>query len=328
MVRLFSLTCILVLVLAASAGASLQAKYLQTCGLANIAKDDPLVNPGLEGGADHAHAEFGAKNWNASTTTGDFLSGGTTCILPTNKTAYWVPEIVAPNGTLVAPTSTGGYYGAFGADPTQIAGGKVYPFPQGIRFIVGNPKSTVLQSTSVVKWRCDAASNPTLGAPPKTCPSGQGIELIFISPPCWDGINLDSADHHSHMRTSLADGSCPADHHVRVPLLNWSFHYPSSAFAGSNGTVAPMLTSDHGTGPAGRTAHMDLWEAQDAMGQALLTQCLNDPARSSSSSPLCGLFTYVGGVNGVAPNGWLANLNAWNAKLDYIAGADGNPAPR
>ena len=40
-------------------------------------------------------------------------------------------------------------------------------------------------------------STYTSGLPNKTCPDGLRAQVFF--PSCWDGVNLDSADHKSHM---------------------------------------------------------------------------------------------------------------------------------
>jgi hypothetical protein len=284
------------LVFASSAFGYKQGKYLQSCGPANLAQVDPLVTPGQV--ADHNHAEFGAVAWGTASTTADLLAGSTTCRIPGNHSAYWVPTMVATDGTQVAPTSAGGYYGAFWTPDAE----QVQPFPVGIRFIVGDSHGTVLQSAAIVHWRCDAAGQPTLARPPRAgeCPTGVGVELSFDGPKYWDGVNLDSANHRSHLSYTKDAG-----HQIRIPVIAWSFHYPAAAVGG-------MLDSDHGIGPAGRTAHMDLWEAQDPFQQAELTKCLNDPARNSTSSPLCGT------MNSSNSALWTDPLVAWSQHFEYV----------
>lgn len=44
-------------------------------------------------------------------------------------------------------------------------------------------------------------------------------------PDCWDGENVDSDDHKSHMAHSGPDG-CPDDHPVAVPELEFVVEYP------------------------------------------------------------------------------------------------------
>lgn len=289
---LIALSCI-ALAIPGTALASKQGKYLQNCPLANIGQVDPLVSPGAI--ADHDHAEFGAQAWSSTSTTADLLNGTTTCFIPGNHSAYWTPPFVNTDGSHIYPTSASGYYGAFGAADTE----QVEPFPVGIRFLVGDSKSTVLQSSSVVFWRCDAAGNPTLSHPPTTCPAGVGVSEAFNGPKYWDGVNLDSSNHRSHLSYTK-----DATHQIRIPQIQWEFHYPAAA-------VGKMLDSDHGIGPAGRTAHMDLWEAQDPIMQAELTKCLNDPGRNLSSSPLCGVFTSSG-----AP--WINPLVSWARRVTYV----------
>jgi hypothetical protein len=68
---------------------------------------------------------------------------------------------------------------------------------------------------------CD--NKDTWGFPFKPCPGGIRASLIF--PSCWDGKNLDSPDHKSHMAYSgtgtggLGYGACPATHPIRVPQV-------------------------------------------------------------------------------------------------------------
>lgn len=318
--RIILSTLAALLLLAAPANAStLQGKYLQACTQANVGQIDPLVNPG--GTADHNHAEFGGKAWNSTSTTGDLLSGGTSCFLTPNHSAYWVPTFVASDGTQVPAGSFSTYYGAFGKDTRAIAGGKIQPFPPGLRLIAGNSKSAVIQSTSVQRWRCyDGNKTATYSSPPVSCESSIGGELVF--PSCWNGVDLDSPDHRSHMSYSvsvtLSDGSsvrgCPASHPVALPQLDASFGFARPAV----GWEGSFLDSDHGVGPRTRTWHGDLWEAQDSIAQAEATKCLNDPGRDSPYSPLCGVFT-------TATNPWLQPLLAWADKVLYVK-SDGNPA--
>ena len=51
-----------------------------------------------------------------------------------------------------------------------------------------------------------------------TCPDTRGsfLRLHIRFPECWDGRNIDSADHKSHMAYSRA-GVCPSTHPISVP---------------------------------------------------------------------------------------------------------------
>src|SRR5258708_3236802 len=54
---------------------------------------------------------------------------------------------------------------------------------------------------------------------------------IFF-PSCWDGVNLDSADHKSHMAyPSQGDnGDCPSSHPVQLIALFYEIWYAVSPF--------------------------------------------------------------------------------------------------
>ncbi len=34
---------------------------------------------------------------------------------------------------------------------------------------------------------------------PRSCAPGTQVNVRYQAPSCWDGVNLDSADHKSHM---------------------------------------------------------------------------------------------------------------------------------
>ena len=55
--------------------------------------------------------------------------------------------------------------------------------------------------------------------------AGQGEMEISISfQSCWDGVNLDSPDHKSHVAFPQGeedDAPCPSSHPVRIPRLDF-----------------------------------------------------------------------------------------------------------
>ncbi len=78
---------------------------------------------------------------------------------------------------------------------------------------------------------CD--SSDTRELPAKICPGGIRGSVVF--PSCWDGKNLDSPDHRSHMAYStdgrvLAGSACPSTHPVRVPQLMYEMLWDTAAF--------------------------------------------------------------------------------------------------
>jgi hypothetical protein len=102
------------------------------------------------------------------------------------------------------------------------------------------------------------------------CPSGAVLVMQAIIPICWDGKNLDSPDHRSHMSDTTQDidhyvanvgqRACPLDHPYVLPSLQLRAHFTTDVnFAAGKW----HLSSDEMVpgAPAGSTLHMDYWEA-------------------------------------------------------------------
>lgn len=113
--------------------------------------------------------------------------------------------------------------------------------------LAGDPMLRTKQSGSLaICHRCLAKSERIMGgsgAPcdskdtaefPKT-PCEGGIRATVIFPSCWDGKNLDSPDHKSHVAyqtgSALAGDKCPASHPVRIPQVMYEIMYDTSGFA-------------------------------------------------------------------------------------------------
>jgi hypothetical protein len=310
----------LMMVLPASANATtLQGKFLQNCPNSGVAKIDPIVNPGvLDGGADHIHTFHGGTP-SPSATAPVLLGGPTTCFIQDNHTLYWMSAIIATDGSTVGAGSMSSYYCACWLNTAALPGGKIQPPPFGLSMIAGDSKSTTTQSATIIHFSCDAPGQSPVTTIPKTCPAGVGIVADINYPNCWNGRDLDSPDHKSHVaynRTKFdASGNplgqgCP-DGWVGIPQVQAEFHFPPKAVGG-------RLDSDHGTDPAGHSMHADVRFAWQGQTIAELMKCVNDPARNSTSSPLCGVFTSPSSA-------WLPPLLGWANKLTYVQ-ANGNPA--
>jgi hypothetical protein len=68
------------------------------------------------------------------------------------------------------------------------------------------------------------------------CPDGVRLELVF--PSCWNGNDLDSSDHQSHMAFPdlVQDGNCPDSHPTRIITLFYETIWNTAAFDGVDGT--------------------------------------------------------------------------------------------
>ena len=53
------------------------------------------------------------------------------------------------------------------------------------------------------------------------------LEVKMAFPSCWDGVNIDSEDHQSHVSYDMDggrfDGDCPASHPIKIPEIQFYF---------------------------------------------------------------------------------------------------------
>lgn len=246
------------------------------CSPSHFNFDDALVYPGQPGRA-HLHVYFGNTGADANTTPASLLSSGnSTCrggII--NRSAYWAPAIIDTNtGRPVVPDQENfvyyktGYFGVRDAD--------VRATPPGFRMIAGDSKSQVAQPR-VAEFTCLGVSDgrSTL----HSCPPGTQMRMAVHFPQCWDGVNLTSPDHRSHVAYPTEGRGC-IDPRYPVPIFEISLQLNYTVPAGGNASW--RLSSDINGTPAGSSAHgdwMNGWE-QDIM-QTWVTRVIN-PGYSAS----------------------------------------------
>ena len=68
-----------------------------------------------------------------------------------------------------------------------------------------------------------------------TQPHKAGIIVNIRFPTCWDGVNLDSPDHISHIAYPVngsfeSNAPCPASHPVRIPQLFYETIWDTTKF--------------------------------------------------------------------------------------------------
>lgn len=190
--------------------------FLSVCTLSHSASDDPIVHPG-ETGTSHQHEFFGNTTTDADSTYASLRAGGTTCRIRADTAAYWVPTLY-DDGERVAPLKVNAYYLRGGR------AGRVVAFPAGLKVIAGNSAAAAAQPRSVTGWKCSRIRPQILSTVPVACPSGSHAVLVIRFPDCWNGKDLDSADHQRHMAYRVR-GTCPAGYPVRVPRLFLNVHY-------------------------------------------------------------------------------------------------------
>ncbi|MEZ4866982.1 MAG: DUF1996 domain-containing protein [Caldilineaceae bacterium] len=232
-------------------------EFVAFCPFSHRLQDDPIVFPG-EAGKSHSHEFFGNVTADANATSASLMAGATNCDPTADHSSYWAPTLFDAQDQPVAIEQATFYYLVHVNDPTTVQ-----PFPVGLKIIAGNAKASTPEEAAHIKWSC-------LGAPDSStgdfivCPADSKLELLVNYPDCWNGQDLDSADHKSHMAYSEA-GACPATHPVVVPALQFKLRY---AFAGEAGMRLASGT--------GYTAHADFFNAWDPAALTNRIRCLHE----------------------------------------------------
>ncbi|TFK33440.1 hypothetical protein BDQ12DRAFT_766806 [Crucibulum laeve] len=173
---------------------------------------DPIVNPGAVSG--HVHSVFGGSNFRFNTTTEKLRASLCTSIpIKEDKSIYWFPHLYFQwsNGSFSSLTGGAVIYYLFDNNP-----GATTAFPDDFRMLSGSPTLRTYDSTSfaqqAVTFLCldfNGVTTKYNNIPDKECPSGIRAQINF--PSCWDGKNLDSTDHKSHVAFKSGgpdSGSC------------------------------------------------------------------------------------------------------------------------
>ena len=236
-------------------------EFVARCPLVRRAAMDPIVAPG-NATFGHSHDFFGNKTVDQSSTTASLERQPTSCVPSADASAYWVPTVLKA-GVPIHPTEFTIYYQVKRPyDPT-----KVTPFPYGLRMIAGDAMAMSEQPDYVVQWHCIGESQGFAVIP--DCGS-HDLELVLTFPNCWDGINLDSANHKSHVFYGRGL-NCPLSHPVLLPELSFRVRW---AVAGARATLSSDVMPGH-TMPGGTTAHgdfMNVWEQAELARR--VTGCL------------------------------------------------------
>ena len=245
--------------------------FRTVCDFSHMNFDDPIVYPGQPGRA-HLHAFFGNTGVNGNSTASSIANtGSSTCrggIL--NRSAYWVPAMIdTRDGTPIRPRTANFYYktGYGGVAPSSVRS-----MPVGLRMIAGDAKNAGpggQYDNMPFGYSCHSTTGTYGdGRSIPNCAAGDEVWQHIYFPQCWDGVNLDSPDHKSHMAYPTPGRGCPASHPVALPEITFNIVYSVTE---ANSTSRWRLSSDnYGSNlPGGYSAHGDWFngwrpEAMDA----------------------------------------------------------------
>ncbi|KAG9658955.1 WSC domain protein, partial [Aureobasidium melanogenum] len=297
----FSASALSVLALASSASAF----WRMPCpGRVATERLDPIVNPG--GVSGHVHTISGSNGFKAEMTYADARGGAcSSCPIKQDMSNYWTPKLYyqSENGTFIDVPQAGdgqGVYGGMTVYYLQRGGpnnDNLTAFPEGFRMLAGDPFKRAEtddfagQAVSFVCLDYSGTSTYTSGLPNKVCPDGLRAQVFF--PSCWDGVNLDSSDHKSHMayptKYSYDNGPCPATHPVHLISIFYEIIYSTAGFDWWNGTNQPFVFAQGD--PTGYGFHGDFINGWDVPTLQEATNTCNNDSGLITDCPVFDFFT-------------------------------------
>ncbi|EXJ54754.1 murein transglycosylase [Cladophialophora yegresii CBS 114405] len=251
-----------------------------------VERADPIISPGKV--SNHLHTIVGGNGFDF---TMDYnstqASTCSSCTVIGDNSNYWTPTLFFQhqNGSFESVDQVGGmtvYY-------LQRAGEgeKLKAFPPGFRMVAGNPfKRTAGNdfASQAISYNCLDYNGPakpeTPNFPNYNCPNGLRAQVFF--PSCWNGKDLDSPDHMSHVSypaNSYNSGKCPPEFPVHLISLFFEVIWGTGKFANQwYGDSQPFVFSMGD--PTGYGGHGDFvmgWD-EDLL-QSAVDQCTNDSGR-------------------------------------------------
>ncbi|WP_055489710.1 DUF1996 domain-containing protein [Streptomyces sp. TP-A0356] len=233
--------------------------FTTLCGVnanKNHNTDNVIVAPGVTNGAHHLHDYVGNQKVDAFSSNNTFLQSGTSCQNKNDLSAYYWPVLRVQDGTQDFDQNAlgGGKEGNVGrilvAKQAQIKyvgspTSKVVAMPQFLRIITGDAKAfTNGPGNANAHWSCTGFENKVqLTDKYPICPQGSNVVRTFAFQSCWDGQNIDSANHRTHVAFADAGGNCQNGFKA-IPQLTMRLVYNVPAPVVQNGQVKNAFAVD------------------------------------------------------------------------------------
>jgi hypothetical protein len=255
------------------------------CNASHLGYDDPIVFP-CQPGRSHLHQFFGNSLANSYSNYHSLrTSGESTCENALNRSAYWVPAMMNGQGRVVRPDYVSVYYKRRPeTDPECMRQGTAcVPIPRGLRFVFGfNLLDPSAPATGGGYFNCDGPTAQMghyrdIVEAATHCPDGSHLGAVISAPDCWNGRDLDSPDHRSHLAYpsygSWGYLRCPATHPYVIPTFTLGVWYTVDDDLDRSGTwtegvthtwfLSSDMSSDGSMVRPGTTLHADYMEAWD-----------------------------------------------------------------
>jgi hypothetical protein len=190
-----------------------------------------------------------------------------------------LPTPQGPN--LELPNNTGGI-----VQPASVlieyrgnAVSKVTPMPKFLRELTGDAKPTSRGPANArATWTCSGFGDRRSDKYP-ICPVGSKVQRVQDFPGCWDGKNIDSTNHRTHV--AFADkttGACPQGF-VAIPQLRITISYDIPHDVQVNGQYAVDSFPEENHNPF--SDHNDFINVNANRQMKIIASCINQGRRCS-----------------------------------------------
>ncbi|MFF9038221.1 DUF1996 domain-containing protein [Streptomyces sp. NPDC014892] len=252
--------------------------------------DNVIVAPGVSNGAHHFHDYVGNQGNNAFASDEDLAAADTSCENPGDRSSYFWPVIRLQNGTAEQDANApgGGIEGNAGeiVTPKEVTmtfvgspRGDVVEMPRLLRIITGDAKAFINGPANAnASWSCTGFEDRQLKDKYPLCPSGSDVVRTFKFQSCWDGRNIDSANHRTHVAFAAADGSCAAGFKAIPQLVQRIVYDVDAPSLQDGGRTTPLFAVDSFPEQLHKavTDHGDFINVFDEDLMRAMVDCIND----------------------------------------------------
>ncbi|MFE8987084.1 DUF1996 domain-containing protein [Streptomyces collinus] len=278
--------------LAANGDGGSTGTFTTNCGTnenENRNSDNVIVAPGVSNGAQHQHDYVGNQSNNAFASDDDLANAQTTCQNQGDKSSYFWPVLRIQDGSddIDAGQPGGGQDGNVGkiVEPAEaqlkFVGNRtsdVVAMPKALRIITGDAKAfTNGLNNANTSWSCTGFEDRQVTDKYPLCPEGSSVVRTSNFQSCWDGQNIDSANHRTHVDFVEANGSC-SNGFQAIPQLQVRLVYDVQAPQINNGQVQNAFAVDSFPEQLHKaiTDHNDFINFFDENVMNEMVQCINN----------------------------------------------------
>ena len=195
--------------------------------------DNVITAPGVSNGAHHVHDYVGNVSTDRTSTEPSLAAAATTCRRDDRSVYFWPVLRDVQHIGADANRPGGGQDGNLGQIvlPARVSiaflgnpQSPVTPMPRFLRIVTGNAKAATTGKDGRARWSCSGTPDRATTHYP-LCPAGELVQRTGEFPSCWNGTDIDSETHRTHVAfPDPATGACPAGT-VAIPKLRITLGY-------------------------------------------------------------------------------------------------------